>query len=94
MELINEALRQSQRVLPRLRRPGDDLVVDVREVTHVLHVVPQVAQQAVQDVEGDVYARVACRGVEGEEVLARDLDKWRCEQWDVMCQQWDGMCQQ
>jgi hypothetical protein len=36
----------------------DDLVVDVGEVTHVLHVEPGVFEIAVNDVERDVAARV------------------------------------
>jgi hypothetical protein len=42
--------------------PVDDLVVDVREVPHVLDVVPQqLGQHAVEHVKGDVHARVAWR---------------------------------
>jgi hypothetical protein len=59
VELIRKARGERERVLAALRRPLDDLVVNVCEVAHVLHVVPQRRQQAIQHVKRDVYARMA-----------------------------------
>jgi hypothetical protein len=59
-KLPDEAASQRKRLLPRRRRPRDDFVVDIREVADVGHSVAQVAQQAVQDVKGNVHACVAC----------------------------------
>lgn len=60
MELVNEAPCQGQGLLPTLCRALDDLVVNVCEVAHVLHVVLQLPQQAVQDVKRDIHTRVTC----------------------------------
>ena len=67
-EQLDLALGQLDPVLAGLRGPLEQRVVDVGDVLHVVHLVPGVAPDAVDEVEGEVGGRVA----EVRRVVRRD----------------------
>lgn len=78
VELVNKPSCQGQRVLLGLCRALDDLVVNVGEVAHVLHLVLQRPQQAVQHVKGDIHTSVTCRRRGREDRGWEDRDGCGC----------------
>lgn len=68
MELTDESLTQRQRVLTPLRCTRDDLIIHVSEVAHVVHIVLQLPQKAVQNVESHVDTCMACGKGEASQV--------------------------